>query len=104
MDIKDYLVKGHANPTPAVDIALVIGVDERTVREMIGKARDNGDVILRSGGTPGGYFLPDMPGDLEYLKAFVAEEESRRSKVSRRISPAKTMLKKYEYDYYEEVC
>lgn len=65
MNILDYIPKGKENAIKGRKLATMLNVDERTVRNMVMQARNNGAVILNNGNNDNGYFIPVLPDDLE---------------------------------------
>ena len=83
MNILDYIPKGKAHAVKGNKLAEILGVDERTVRELIMKERNKGAVILNVGGGSRGYFVPILPDEIDCV---VKELDA----VNGRIFPAET--------------
>lgn len=69
--VSDILPVGAANAISARTLAAVLGLkDVRSVSRLVELERRSGVPICASVGTPGGYFLPSSPCELErYLKS-----------------------------------
>lgn len=67
MNIVDIIPKGRDNAIKGDKLADMLGVDERTVRELVMKARNQGAVILNVGGGNRGYFIPVLPEEIDYV-------------------------------------
>lgn len=65
MNIADVIPKGKKNAVKGSLLATMLGVDERTVREMVVKARNDGAIILNQGGGNNGYFIPILPEEID---------------------------------------
>lgn len=59
MNITDYIPNGRKNAVNAKTLSCQTGLDIRTVRYMIQKARKNGIPICASETDPKGYYLAD---------------------------------------------
>lgn len=69
--VSDILPIGAEHAISAKTLAAALGLkDIRAVSRLVERERRSGVPICASVGTPGGYFLPSSPGELErYVKA-----------------------------------
>lgn len=89
MNILDYIPHGKDHAVKGNKLAEILGIDERTVRELVMKERNKGAVILNVGGGGNGYFIPILPDEIDCV---VKELDA----VNGRIYPAQTQKENLE--------
>lgn len=96
MDIVNYLHKGAEKAITRKQLCYLTGLDDRKVREAISQARRNVPIINLQNGD--GYFIPDLTkeSEIEYLRQYVKQEESRAKSIFWSLKPARKMLKEVE--------
>ncbi len=75
MKISDYIPTGRDNALPMRTLAILAGVEERTARSMVHKARTQGEPICSvcCGGKCGYY----MPRNIEEAKVYLRQQNAR---------------------------
>ncbi|MFT3950642.1 MAG: hypothetical protein QM689_01540 [Oscillospiraceae bacterium] len=94
VNIIEYISTGAENAVTQAKLAAVLGVETRTVRQLIHKARCMGAVICS---TPdertGGYYLPASP---EQAKPYVRFQQSRNKSAQRALRSAEDYIQERE--------
>lgn len=92
MNISGYIPYGQMNAISRHDLAATIGVNERTVREMIKKENielaDKGLAILSSSHSKG-YWLS---GDKDEMRRYLAENDSRIRRLYKNDAPIRKIV------------
>ena len=94
-DILKYVPRGRKNARSRHIIAKEAGVSERVFRNMVNRLNfqsDNDLIIADQHG--GGYFLPKLPDDEEYCRAYINQTFSRAKKEKRKGSSMDRKLRK----------
>lgn len=63
-NIADFIPKGRENAISRASLAALLNMPDRTVRQMIEKARREGEIIINLGSGEG-YYISDDPADIE---------------------------------------
>ena len=74
MSIIGYIPIGHKNAISRTQLSIRSGYPDRKCRNMIAEARDQGEIILNTGG---GYFRYGGKEDDIYLNAYLQRESHR---------------------------
>lgn len=74
MNITDFIPVGRANALSMRDLALAVNVDERTARELVHRARANGEPICSDCDENGGYYMPRTVGE---ARIYLHQQEAR---------------------------
>lgn len=80
--IIDLIPLGHENAISRTRLSRMTGLDDRTVRRVIGELNEAGNVILNSGE---GYFRYDAETDRYYLEHYLAVEKGRVRTLNRKL-------------------
>ena len=98
-NILDYINTGKKNAVTRTQLCIVTGLDDRTVRYAISKARREMPILNMQDG--GGYFIPDMNCDeeIEMLKKYVKQETTRGKSIFWALIGARKTLKNLGIDW-----
>lgn len=72
--ITEYIPVGRENALPMRDLAALLSVDERTVRQLVQRAREQGAPICSEWGNNGGYYLP---ADTYEARRYLRQQKAR---------------------------
>lgn len=97
-NILDFIPKGKENAIKRTNLAPLVGVKDRDVRKEIQKARMYCPIINLQNGD--GYFIPERE-DIQELKQYIKQEESRLKSIGWSLRAARKTLKEYEA-YHEQ--
>ena len=89
IDIVQVIPVGHENALTGRRLARMLGVNQRTVREMISKARKRTAIINMQDGA--GYFLP-TEDDVYMVKRWFRQESHRKKEIERGLRGARKFL------------
>lgn len=90
IDIMDYIPRGKDNAVTREQLVEQTGIKDRTVRRMIHKKRQQGEIIISS--TRGkGYYLPLTRDDAE---GFIRQQKSYIKHIQESITKAERLLRK----------
>lgn len=80
-DITDYIPVGHQNAISRVMLAKLTGLNDRSMREQISRARRYTPILNLQDG--GGYYIPDKedPADVAALRKFKTQESKRAKSI-----------------------
>ncbi len=92
--IHDLLPKGKENAISRRTLAMISGLDERTLRRHIAAERRAGALILSSSDTNGGGYY--RPANAEEIRRFVASMTRRGKATFAAIAEARKVLKECE--------
>ena len=92
-DIKNFIPVGSGNAVTRKMLSVLTGLDDRTVRDLIHKARRDIPILNMQDGK--GYFIPDMneEEDRHKLKQYVSQEEHRIKSNGWALKAARTTLR-----------
>lgn len=82
----DYLLTGRSNAKTAAELSCVMGIPRRDVMAQLQTARMRGERVCSSPGFPAGYWLAEVPAELEAN----IKELSRRAREQRQTIDAMT--------------
>lgn len=82
----DYLLTGRSNAKTAAELSRVMGIPRRDVMAQLQTARMRGERVCSSPGFPAGYWLAEVPAELETN----IKELSRRAREQRQTIDAMT--------------
>lgn len=93
IDILEYIPFGHDNAITRKGLSIVLGIDDRMVRDLIHDAREKHTILNLQDGK--GYFRPDpdKPSDIAFVKRYVMQEESRIRNTGMSLKAARKFLK-----------
>lgn len=93
IDILEYIPFGHDNAITRKCLSIVLGIDDRIVRDLIHDAREKHTILNLQDGK--GYFRPDpdKPSDIAFVKRYVMQEESRIRNTGMSLKAARKFLK-----------
>lgn len=74
IDLTEYIPTGRANAIPMKTLAALLKVDERAVRLLVQKAREQGAPICSEWENNGGYYLP---ADLQEAERYYIKQKAR---------------------------
>lgn len=86
MQAVDYLLMGRPNAKTAAELSRVMGIPRREVMAQLQTARMRGERVCSSPGFPAGYWLAEVPAELEAN----IKELSRRAREQRQTIDAMT--------------
>ena len=95
MNILDYIPSGRDNAISREQLCRVTGLNDRAVRNLIKRARENGAPIL-STSHGAGYWVSD---DLEEIKPYLREMEHRCKSLSRTVQSLRRDVAQREGKY-----
>lgn len=72
--ITEYIPVGRENALPMRDLAALLNVDERTIRQLVQRAREQGAPICSEWGDNGGYY---MPADTYEARRYLRQQKAR---------------------------
>lgn len=93
MNILDFIPVGKENAVTRKYLINAMQLSDRKIRNLIHEARRDVPIINTSNGV--GYYIPDMKkaSDVEELKHYIAQEESRAKSIFWSLFAAKNMLR-----------
>lgn len=74
MKIIDFIPIGRVNALSMRDLARAANVDERTARQLVHRARANGEPICSTCEENGGYY---MPRDIGEARVYLRQQQAR---------------------------
>ena len=93
MEIINYIPVGESNAVSRAELVAITGFEDRKVRAMISKAREEHVILSLENGS--GYYQPDAD-DLVNLRKYIHREESRAKSVFSTLKQARALLEDYE--------
>lgn len=90
--IEEFIPYGAKNAIKRRDLVNIIGLCDRTVRELIENARKAGTIIVNMQDGKG-YFRPETRRELEI---YIRQEEARAKSIHRNLKAAKKALREIE--------
>lgn len=93
IDILEYIPFGHDNAITRKGLSIVLGIDDRMIRDLIHDAREKHTILNLQDGK--GYFRPDpdKPSDIAFVKRYVMQEELRIRNTGMSLKAARKFLK-----------
>lgn len=95
-DIASFIPIGHENAITRRRLSVLTGLGDRTVRELIAKARETSVILNLQDGN--GYYRPDLmdPEDHAALRRYIFQENSRSGAILRTIAVAADALAAFD--------
>lgn len=91
MKIIDFIPVGRVNALSMRDLALAANVDERTARELVHRARANGEPICSDCDENGGYY---MPLDISEARIYLRQQRARIKSAAIALRGVKAYIKR----------
>lgn len=91
MKIIDFIPVGRVNAISMRDLALAANVDERTVRELVHRARKNGAPICSDCDESGGYYLPC---NVDEARIYLHQQQARIKSANASLRGVKAYIKR----------
>lgn len=91
MNIIDYIPYGKENAIRRSSLVMLTGMNDRAVRSAISKARRETPILNMQDGS--GYYRPTQ-NDVDELKHFVSQEESRAKSIFFSLKAARKAVKR----------
>ena len=93
MEIINYIPVGETNAVSRAELVAISGFEDRKVRAMISKAREEHVILSLENGS--GYYQPTAE-DYPELRKFINREESRAKSVFASLKMARALCEDYE--------
>ncbi len=85
----DYIPFGRENAIPGHELKTLLGVDDRTMREIVAKLRETYCIVNHQDGE--GYYRPSED-DYAAVLGYIAQEKSRAKSINRSLKGAKKWI------------
>lgn len=93
LKVSEYLLRGAENAVTGGDLAILLGVDIRTVTALIEKERREGSPICATqSGTNAGYYLADDFSELDNYIRILKHRENELHKTGRALQRIKNLF------------
>lgn len=94
MNIIEYIPEGYKNAISRKNLCIATGLNDRMIRKLIEEARRETIIISNDDGS-GYWIFPENPTEIEMnlLKKYVKQQESRAKSIFYALYPARQMMK-----------
>ena len=92
INIVDFIPVGSENSISRAELCRITGIDDRTVRDLIARARET-TCICNGQSERGGYYLPET---IDEANRFYAQERKRALSILKRLRGTKEFIRQEE--------